>query len=104
MIQLCNSTRKVSPLKYLGKILTNKNAVCDGLRTSSGNEDNCLLGYCTSNSIISGNAYYSIILQFSSKTYYHGRIKMKINVHTTVMSPVMFYGYERGTLTLRKQY
>jgi hypothetical protein len=45
-----------------------------------------------------------IILQFSSKLTITAELKMKINVHKTIISPVMFYGYERGILTLRKQH
>jgi hypothetical protein len=76
---------KVATFKYLGTTLTNENDIPDEIKSR----------------LISGNArYYSVQNLLSSR---HIK-KLKIKIYKTVILPVMLYGCETWSLTLREEH
>ena len=80
-----NSIERVEEFKYLGTMLTNKNSIQEEIKSR----------------LKLGNAcYYLVQNLFSSSLLCK---KLKIKIYRTIILPVVLYGYETWSLTLRDE-
>jgi hypothetical protein len=75
-----------SKFKYLGKTVTNKNDIHDEIKNRLNSENAC---------------YYSVQNLLSSRLISKN---IKIKIYKTVILPVVLYGCETWSLTLREEY
>ena len=80
-----NSYEKVKTFKYLGSLLTNQNSIREEIkfRLKAGN-----------------SCYYSVQTLLSSRLL---SMNFKIKIYKTIILPVVLYGYETWSLTLREE-
>ena len=76
---------RVEGFKYLGTTLTNQNSITEEIK----------------NRLKSGNAYYHSVQNLLSCRLLSKNLKLK--TYRTVIFPVVLYGYETWSLTLRKE-
>jgi hypothetical protein len=76
----------VEEFKYLGKILTNQNSIQEEIK----------------NRLKLGNAYYHSVQNLLSSSSLSKNLKMKI--YRTIILPIILYGCETWTLTLREEH
>ena len=74
-----SSSEREEEFKYLGTTLTNKNSIQEEIKSRLNLENAC---------------YYSVQNLFSSK-------KLKIKIYRSIILPVVLYGCETWSLTLR---
>jgi len=85
-VRIDNSTfEKVEEFKYLGTTLTNQNSITEEIKSR----------------LRPGNAWYHSVqnLLFSRMLYKN----LKITIYRTIISPVVLYGCETWSLTLREE-
>jgi len=81
-----NSTfKRVEDFQYLGKTLTNQNSIAEEIKIR----------------LRSGNACYHLVQNFLSSRLLSKNLKIKI--HRTIILPVVLYGCEAWSLTLREE-
>ena len=81
-----NSIERVEEFKYLGTTLTNKNSIQEEIKSR----------------LKLGNAcYYSVQNLFSSSLLSK---KLKVKIYRTIILPVVLYGCETWSLTLRDEH
>ena len=71
---------------YLGKTLSNQNSIQEEIKST----------------LKSGNACYHSVQNLLSSSLLPKRLKIKI--YRTIILPVVFYGYETWSLTLREEH
>jgi hypothetical protein len=76
---------RVEELKYLGTTLTNKNYIQEEIRSR----------------LKAGNACYHSVQNLLSSSLLSKNLKIKI--HRTIILPIILYGCETWSLTLRKE-
>jgi len=85
-LRIDNSTfERVEGFKYLGTTLTNKNSIAEEIK----------------NRLRSGNACYHSVQNLLSSRLLSKNLKMKI--YRTIILPVVLYGCEAWSLTLREE-
>ena len=85
-LRIDNSTfERVEGFKYLGTTLTNKNSIAEEIK----------------NRLRSGNACYHSVQNLLSSRLLSKNLKMKI--YRTIILPVVLYGCETWSLTLREE-
>ena len=86
IVRIDNSTfERVEEFKYLGTILTNQNSIAEEIKSR----------------LRSGNAcYYSVRKRLSSRLLFKN---LKIKIYRTIILPVVLYGCETWSLTLREE-
>ena len=85
-VRIDDSTfERVEGFKYLGTILTNKNSIAEEIKSR----------------LRSRNACYHSVQNLLSSTLLSKNLKIKI--HRTIMLPVVLYGCEAWSLTLREE-
>ena len=85
-IRICsNFNQKVKTFKYIGSLVTNQNAIQEKIkcRIKAGN-----------------SCYYLVQTLFSSRLLSKD---LKIKIYKTIQLPVVLYGYEVWSLTLREE-
>jgi len=80
-----SSIERVEEFKYLGKTLTNKNFIQEDIKSR----------------LKLGNAYYYSVLKLLSSSLLSKKVKIKI--YRTIILPVVLYGCETWSLTLREK-
>ena len=83
---IVNSTfERLEEFKYLGIILTNQNSLAEEIKSR----------------LISGNAYYHSVQKLLSSRLLSKNLKIKI--YRIIILPVVLYGCETWSLTLREE-
>ena len=83
-----NSTyERVEEFKYLGTTLTNQNSIAEEIK----------------NRLRSGNACYHSVQNLLSSRLLSKNVKIKIYIYRTIILPVVLYGCETWSLTLREE-
>ena len=80
-----SSIERVEEFKYLGTTLTNQNSIQEEIK--------CSLNL--------GNAYYYSVQNLLSSSLLSKTLKIEIN--KTIILPVVLYGFETWSLTLREE-
>ena len=84
-VRIDNSTfERVEGFKYLGTTLTNKNSIAEEIKSR----------------LRSGNACYNSVQNLSSRLLFKN---LKIKMYRTIILPVVLYGCEAWSLTLREE-
>ena len=84
-VRIDNSTfERLEELKYLGTTLTNQNSIPEEIKSR----------------LRSGNAYYHSVQNLLSSRLLSKYLKIKI--YRTIILPVVLYGFETSSLTLRE--
>ena len=78
---------RVEEFKYLGTTLTNQNSIQEEIKSR----------------LKLGNACYYSVQNFLSSSLLSKTLKIKIHVYTTIILPVVLYGCETWSLTLREE-
>ena len=81
-----NSYEKVKTIKYLGSLLTNQNYIQEEIKYRLKTGNSC---------------YYSVQTLLSSRLISNKNLKIKI--YKTIIWPVLLYGCETWSLTLREE-
>ena len=82
---MLHTIENVKTFKYLGSMLTNQNSIHEGIKCRFKAEN---------------SSYYSVQTLLSSRLLSKN---LKINIYQTIILPVMLYGCETWSLTLREQ-
>ena len=82
-----SSTEGVEEFKYLGTTLTNKNSIQEEIKSR----------------VKLGNACYYSVQNLLSSSLLSKKLKIKILVYRTIIWPVVLYGCETWSLTLREE-
>ena len=78
---------RVEEFKYLGTTLTNKNSIQEDIKSR----------------LKVGNACYYSVQNLLSSSLLSKKLKIKIRVYRTIILPVVLYGCEAWSLTLREE-
>jgi len=85
-VRMDNSTfEKVEEFKYLGTTLTNQNSIAEEIKSRLSSENACCLSV--------QNLLFSRLLSKS----------LKIKIYRTIILPIVLYGCEAWSLTLREE-
>ena len=85
-LQDCSSTERVEEFNYMGKTLTNQNSIQEEIKSR----------------LKLGNACYHSVQNILSSSLVSKNLKNKI--YRTIIFPVVLYGCETWSLTLRKEH
>ena len=82
-----NTFERVEKFKYLGTTLTNRNSIAEEIKSRLRSENAC---------------YHSVQNLLPSR-FLSKNLKIKIYIYITIILPVVLYGFETWSLTLREE-